>query len=377
MKIALYLLIILHGIIHIFGFLKAFNIHEFDGLTQAISKPIGIVWLVSSLLFGVLIWMHQQENSYWWLIGIGAIILSQILIFIYWQDAKMGTLSNIVLLLVCVIGWSNFNFTKKINRERANLLLRKEADKDFNTLQIHDSLPSPVRKWLVNNRIFESKKISNVFLKQNLRMKLQPEQEEWSLAKAEQYFTINPPAFNWSVDLQMNPILAIQGRDRFEQGRGEMLMKIASTIPVVDIKDNLKINQAALQRYLAEIIWFPTAALSPYIKWESIDAYRAKAIMTYNGTSGSGVFHFNEKGDFIKFTAMRYKDADDAAKQYEWIAEVLENKAINEIKIPTKLKVTWKLENIDWTWLELEITEIKYNVPRENSNSSVKPYPSD
>ena len=31
------------------------------------------------------------------------------------------------------------------------------------------------------------------------------------------------------------------------------------------------------------------------------------------------------------------------------------------IKIPTKIEVTWMLENGSWTWLDLEITDIRYN----------------
>ena len=39
-------------------------------------------------------------------------------------------------------------------------------------------------------------KISNVFLTQDLQLKFKPGQEKWNKGKAEQYFTIQPPAFN-------------------------------------------------------------------------------------------------------------------------------------------------------------------------------------
>jgi len=361
MKIAFYILVGLHGIIHLFGFLKAFRISEFAGLTQTISRPLGVVWLISFLLFGLLLLLFFKEKSYWWATGIGAILVSQTLIFIFWQDAKIGTLPNVIILLACIIGWSNFNFKEKIKKEREVMFSKNKVGEIIDIEQSYNYLPVPVQKWLTNNQVFEKQKIDNVYLQQQVKMKLKPEQEEWKVANAEQYFTIDPPAFNWSLDLQMNPILTLKGRDRFEEGKGEMLMKILSIIPVVDVKENLKINQAALQRYLAEIIWFPSAALSSYIKWEYVDEQSAKATMTYKGTSGSGLFHFDDNGDFEKFTTMRYKDSDDDAQQYEWIAEVIENGVINKNRVPVKLKVTWKLESMDWNWLELEITKLKYN----------------
>ena len=50
MRIALIILIGIHGIIHLFGFLKAFGISEFNAITQPISKTFGLVWLLTFIL---------------------------------------------------------------------------------------------------------------------------------------------------------------------------------------------------------------------------------------------------------------------------------------------------------------------------------------
>ena len=51
MRKALVLLIAIHGIIHLFGFFKAFGISEFNAITQPISKTYGVVWLLVFLFF--------------------------------------------------------------------------------------------------------------------------------------------------------------------------------------------------------------------------------------------------------------------------------------------------------------------------------------
>jgi hypothetical protein len=140
-----------------------------------------------------------------------------------------------------------------------------------------------------------------------------------------------------------------------------MLIKVLSLFPVVNSRDNEKINTGTMQRYLGEIAWFPSAALSPYITWEEIDDLSAKASMTYKGTTGSGVFYFNERGDFIKYSAQRYMGSDEDARPREWIITVNESRVMQGIKIPVKMEATWKLESSDWTWLKLEITDIQYN----------------
>ena len=145
-----------------------------------------------------------------------------------------------------------------------------------------------------------------------------------------------------------------------------MIIKIFSLVSIANAKNDEKVNQATLQRYLAEIVWFPSSALSPYIVWEQIDGTSAKATMKFNGTIGSGVFQFGEKGNFIKFVAMRYKDVQDL-KPTEWTVTATKTELQNGIKIPVELKVDWKLDNGNWTWLKLKITDIKYNI-RKNAS---------
>jgi hypothetical protein len=38
-----------------------------------------------------------------------------------------------------------------------------------------------------------------------------------------------------------------------------------------------------------------------------------------------------------------------------------EYKIFDGMKIPSKMTVSWKLEEGDWTWIKLEIKDIKYN----------------
>jgi hypothetical protein len=140
-----------------------------------------------------------------------------------------------------------------------------------------------------------------------------------------------------------------------------MLIKVLSLLPVVDQKENEKINISTLQRYLAEIVWFPSTALNPSVSWEEINDFSAKATMNYNGTMGSGVFYFDEDGNFTKFSAMRYMSGEENAELREWIVEVKESKVMEGIKIPVKIHAIWNLDEGEWNWLQLELTYIKYD----------------
>lgn len=109
-----------------------------------------------------------------------------------------------------------------------------------------------------------------------------------------------------------------------------------------------------VQRYLAEIVWFPQAALSPYIKWIERDKNSAYAKMSYNGTQGDGVFFFDKEGNFEKFEAMRFKDVTDA-QPTKWMVSAVKTELINGIKMPAQAQVVWELENGPWVWLQVKI----------------------
>ena len=362
MRIALNVLIVIHGIIHLFGFLKAFGISEFNAISQPISKTYGVLWFLTFLLFTITIILNLIHSDYCWLSGLFAVIISQLLILNYWSDAKFGTIANIIILLASIIGFSSFNFKNKIKEERIELFNNSQLEnEEIISSETLEGLPTIVQKWLTNTGVVGKQTVFNMYLTQELQLKLKPEQENWNVGKAEQFFTIQPPAFNWSISTQMNSFLSVVGRDKFIDGKGEMTIRLLSLIPVANAKDEKKIDQATLQRYLAEIVWFPSAALSQHINWETIDDYSAKATMEYRGTKGSGVFHFDKDGNFEKFVAMRYQDSN-AIKPTEWTVIATRTEERNGIKIPIECEASWELVNGKWTWLKLKITDVQYNV---------------
>lgn len=361
MRIALILFIGIHGIIHLFGFLKAFGFSGFNAISSPISKTSGIIWLLTSLLFATALVLLILQSNYWWIFGFLGVIVSQILIFNYWSDAKFGSIANLIILVSVLISFAGIRFQKKVAEEQKALFEDSSVSGEIITQASIEGLPAIVQKWLMNSGVLGKKSISNVHLVQELQLKLKPEQEAWNQGIAEQYFTVNPPAFVWNIHTEMNSVLKVVGRDKFVNGQGAMTIKLLSLITVANTKNSERVDQATLQRYLAEMVWFPTASLSNYITWEAVDGNSAKATMEVNGTKGDGIFHFDDEGNFLKFTANRYKDEKEQNPTL-WTVSALKSEKINGVNIPVELQADWQLEDEKWTWLKLTIKEIDYNL---------------
>ncbi len=359
MKILFLLLIIIHGLIHLVGLAGAFNLYGVEQLIGHVSKSTGILWLIATLLFLGTFYFIVAGNSWWWLPALAAVVLSQILIIFYWHDAKFGTIPNLVILLAVVIAFALWNFHAQVNRETGSLLAEVSITEKIITAEMINDLPAPVQRWLNYSGIVGKEQIHTVYLKQKGLMKLRPEQTKWMESEAEQYFNLDRPSFTWQVKTAMFG-LPVVGRDLFQNGQGEMLIKLGGLIPVVNIADNLKLSESTMQRYLGEIVWFPSEAVSPYIKWEPIDGYSARATMSFEGTEGTAVFHFDDQGKPVKFVASRYRDINDE-NPTEWVVTIKEIQNVNGIRIPTRLETTWMLDEDEFTWYQFEIYDVRYN----------------
>ncbi|NMC42135.1 MAG: hypothetical protein GYA43_13355 [Bacteroidales bacterium] len=362
MRIFFLIFVIVHALIHFAGFMKGFDIREVKELTLTITKPMGMLWLTATLLLLIYAISFIAHSRYAWIIGFIAVTVSQVLIVIFWKDARFGTLPNIIILLVSLVSFGRFSFQNLTRHETEAMISQCSRISEGKIITESDisRLPEPVRRWLNNSGVTGKPFISVAKSIQKAEMKMKPGQKEWMQASAVQYSFVDVPSFIWIADVRMNSLLRFSGRDRFADGKGEMLIKLNSLITVVH-EQGEKLNEGALQRYLGEMIWFPSLALSEYITWQQVDDRTASATMSYKGTTGSGTFIFDDNGDFVKFSALRYMGNKPDSKRYEWVIMVEGYKTFEGIKVPSKMTATWKLEEGDWTWLKLEIADIRYN----------------
>ena len=106
MYIALAVLMFLHGLIHLMGFVKAFKLVDLKDIKQDISRPMGLLWLATLLLFaaaGIALLLGQ---TWWWPVTITSIVVSQIVVALHWKEAKWGTIANVLILagLILILG---------------------------------------------------------------------------------------------------------------------------------------------------------------------------------------------------------------------------------------------------------------------------------
>ena len=360
MRILFALIVILHGLIHFLGFAKAFNYGRFKSLKEPISRPAGLIWLLATFLFLISGILCLFRGPAWWMWALPAMVLSQVVIFLAWKDARFGTIANVIVLAGVILGYASWDFRTMVKKELAAFLPVTSSSQNLLTEDALVSLPPVVQTWIRRAGAVGKPIPQTVHLKQTGQMRTTPG-GNWMPVEAEQWFTPMRPGFFWAADVRAAPGFYLVGRDRYSEGKGHMLIKMLSLFPVADAKGP-ETDQGSMLRYLAETVWFPSGALHESIQWEQLDSSSAKATMNWGGITASGIFRFDAKGDPLSFEAKRYYDREEGATLEDWFIRIEPNgiREFGGIRIPSRSAVSWKLKEGDFNWFNLEITELEY-----------------
>jgi hypothetical protein len=268
----------------------------------------------------------------------------------------------VLVALIALVQLATARFHARVAAEVRGMFAERRAPRTGPDVVRPDELaglPVPVRRWLEGAGVVGRERAQTVRLRQRGELHTAND-APWMPVEAEQYVTVEDPGFVWWMDSRMMKVVPLCGRDRYVHGEGEMLVRVAGLVNVANERGP-KIDQGAMLRYLGEIIWFPSAALRPYIAWEPIDDTHAKATMTNHGVTASAVYTFDERGRAASMSAERYYGASGGLER--WGGESTEWRVIGGVEIPVRGQVVWHLKEGDFTFFRWEIVDVETNRP--------------
>jgi hypothetical protein len=186
--------------------------------------------------------------------------------------------------------------------------------------------------------------------------------EGWRPFVATQYLATNPPAFVWDARIRMAPGININVRDAFLDGTGSMIGKLMGFWPVVAVEGTPEMAAAALHRYLAESVWFPSALLPSHgVEWTSLGQSRARATLKMGETAVWLDFSFGPDGLVTEvFTPARARDVDGRLVPTPWHGRFGSYAEHMGMRIPTVGEVEWQLPLGAQPYWRGKITEIDF-----------------
>lgn len=359
-KILFVVIVAAHGLIHLIGFAEAFKFAELEQLTQPISKPLGLLWLTATVLFIVTIPIYLLKKDWWWMVGLIAVIVSQVVIFFSWQDAKFGTFANVIILIASVLGYGQWSFGGWYKKE-AEVGLTQTASMSASILTESDieSLPEPIKKYLRYTGAIGKPRVNNFKVKFVGRLR-KNEESEWMPFTSEQYNFQESATRLFFMDAVMKN-LPVTGFHCFKNGKASMDIRLLSLLKV-QYQDGEEMNTAETITFFNDMCCMaPATLIDKRIKWLETDNRKVKAEFTNNGITITVWLYFNDKGELINFISNDRFNVD-AGKRLPWSTPLKDYKEINGRKIPGYAEAVYSYPKGDSVYGTFRFSWIEYNV---------------
>ncbi len=362
MKYLFAFILVMHGLVHLMGFAKAFDLAQLNQLTKEISKPIGIAWLITTLIFVVAVSSFLLKKDLWWLVAIAGVILSQILIIFFWQDAKFGTIANVIILLIVVPAWAAWHFENQYKKDVIeNLSNTNNLSESLLTTEAISHLPQPVQRYIMYSGAIGKPVLTNFKIKFEGQIRAD-EKSAWMPFTTEQDNFIDPPTRLFFMKATMKG-LPVSGYHSFRNGTAIMDIRLLSLFNVQ--------YQAGKEMDIAETVtWFndlclfaPEGLIDKRIDWQSIDSLSSRATFTNNNITITANLYFNTDGELVNFVSDdRYQILSDTDRKSVRFSTPVKNYVeINGRKYPSYGEAIWNLPEGDLVYGQFNTKEVVYN----------------
>ncbi len=222
-------------------------------------------------------------------------------------------------------------------------------------------LPRAVQRYLKYSGVVGKPRYQVVRLTQEGEMCMAPG-KKWIPLKAVEYYITSKPGFVWFGKINFAPLVSATAVDSYVGGEGRMLVKLISTIPVVNQKGD-EMKQASLMRFLNEMTWFPTAFLNDNISWEQIDDRSALVMIMDHGLEAEGTLKIDDTGRMVDFVAKRHRLEGKELKLRTWRTPISVHGDIAGLNLPVEGEALYELETGDFPYIRVQVTNLEFDPP--------------
>lgn len=349
---------LLHGLIHLAGFAKAFQYAAISALKEPITRTAGTGWLVAALLFIIAVFLFLSGKQLWAFIAVPAAALSQLLIISAWQDARFGTVANIVIVAVAIAAIAGWRFEQGFRKDV--FLARSTWNQDVPQLLTEkdiEGLPLPVQQYLRYSGALNKPRPCSMHIVFEGQMRSRG--KDWFPFRTEQYNFFAQPSRFFFMKGKMHGI-QVPGYHCYRNGQASMQIRLFGFWPVVNMKGG-PLNKGELVTWFNDLCLFAPAALADNrICWEAADEHSSRAIFTTGDISISATLQFSDKGQLINFISDDRYEVDDK-KCYRFSTPLMKYASVSGMLLSTYGEAVWHYPEGDFAYGRFWLKKLEYD----------------
>lgn len=362
-KLALAALLLVHGLIHALGFVKAYALAEVAALHQPIGRALGLVWLGAGLSFVASAALLFVAPRAWAPVTAIAVLVSQAVVCTAWSDAKFGTLANAIVLLPLVVAFATLR-PSSLHSTYAREIAEPPADIEtagpITEADLAD-LPSLLQVHLRRVGVVGTPRPRGMHVQFRGEIRSSPD-SGWMPFTADQHTRFDPPSRRFLMDASKLgvPFTALH---RYVGDAATMQVRVAELFEVVDARGP-QMNQSETVTMLNDLcLLAPAALLDADIRWRELDEGRLEATFTHAGNTVRAVLEFDAAGDLVGFVSDdRFLSADGQRfESLPWSTPILEHRELAGVRVAARAKAEWLRPEGPLEYGRFELTSLTYD----------------
>jgi hypothetical protein len=357
-------IIAIHGLLHLIGTAGAFGFSQHLPLSRPIPIGLGFLWLAAALAMETAGFSFLLGHRSWWIVALGAVVLSQALIVSAWSDAKFGSIVNLLIMAGILYGFASqgpLSFHARYLREVRGRLAQPLSTAVITEADL-EPLPEPVRRYVRLSGAVGQPRVHHFRAVWRGRIRSLAT-DPWMPFTAEQVNFTNEPARFFMMEARRGG-LPVDVYHVFNTNGAFMKVRLLSLLPLVEA-DGPEVRQSETVTIFNDMcLLAPDSLISPAVRFESVDEHTTRAFYSLGDHTISASLSFNDRCELVEFTSDdRLATMEDGFVQMRFSTPVRGYREFNSRRVFTRGRAIWHPPEGEYTYLELELIDYHVNNP--------------
>lgn len=301
---------------------------------------------------------------WFWLIGLIGLVASQTAIVASWDDARFGTIANVLLLAAVIYGafaWGPFGLRAEYERLVRDGLERTASSARPQIITENDLavLPPLVQRYLRFAGVVGTPKVQGFRARMKGRIRGSAT-APWMPFTAEQYNFYDPPRRYFWIEATRGG-LPVDGLHAYGETDASMRIRLLSLVPVVRVEGPQMMRGETVTLLNDACLFAPGSLLDLPIRWRELDACSVEATYTNGPHTVRTVLVFDDSNALVDFWSDdRPALAEDGKTllSQRWSTPIREYRPMGPYRLAASGEARYAAPTGEYAYMELEVNEV-------------------
>ncbi|MEO9221543.1 MAG: DUF6544 family protein [Mycobacteriaceae bacterium] len=370
-----------HGLIHLLGAAKGFGLADVSQLTKPIGVSGGALWLLAAVLvLAAAVFLAVGAPTWWWAIALAAAAVSQIAIATSWNDARVGTIVNLILVLAAGYGFAAEGATSFHAQYREHAA-QAHTDVDHFPAVLDESdlvdLPIPLAAYIRRSGAVGHPRLVSFHADFHGRIRSGPD-AAWMPFTGQQFNTYGPRPQRIFLMDAVKSGLPVTVLHVFADTTATMRVKLLSLFTLVDASGPEMDRGETVTVFNDLVVMAPGAIVDARATWTAIDPLHVRGEFTDGEQTISAVLTFDAEHDLVDFVSDDRTAASPDGRTFtprRWSTPLAGHRDADGRRILTSGEGVWHAGGPEgsFAYLEFSLDAISYNGGSDETTTTLSP----